>query len=53
MNKYLIHNLYAIFVKFLKICKQVASNLVKAPSIGYYASQIMYYYGYNCTQSVA
>lgn len=28
MNKYRMHNLYAIFVKILNICKQVAGNLV-------------------------
>lgn len=28
MGKYLMHNLYVIFVKFLNICKQLAGNLV-------------------------
>lgn len=28
MNKYRMHNLYALFAKFLNICKQVAGNLV-------------------------
>ena len=28
MDKYRMHNLYAIFAKFLNICKQVAGNLV-------------------------
>lgn len=28
MDKYRMHNLYAIFAKFLKICKLVAGNLV-------------------------
>ncbi len=28
MDKYRMHNLYAIFAKFLNICKQVADNLV-------------------------
>ena len=28
IDKYLMHNLYAIFAKFLNICKQVAGNLV-------------------------
>ena len=28
MGKYRMHNLYAIFEKFLNICKQVAGNLV-------------------------
>ena len=28
IDKYRMHNLYAIFAKFLNICKQVSSNLV-------------------------
>lgn len=28
INKYRMHNLYAIFAKFLNICKQVAGDLV-------------------------
>lgn len=28
IDKYRIHNLYAIFAKFLNICKQLAGNLV-------------------------
>ena len=28
IDKYRMHNLYAIFAKFLNICKQVAGNLV-------------------------
>lgn len=28
IDKYRIHNLYAIFAKILNICKQVADNLV-------------------------
>ena len=28
MGKYRMHNLYAIFTKFLNTCKQVAGNLV-------------------------
>ena len=28
MDKYRMHNLYAIFAKILSICKQVAGNLV-------------------------
>lgn len=28
INKYRMHNLYAIFAKFLNICKQVVGNLV-------------------------
>ena len=28
IDKYHMHNLYAIFAKFLNICKQVAGNLV-------------------------
>lgn len=28
INKYHMHNLYAIFAKFLNICKQITGNLV-------------------------
>ena len=28
IDKYRMHNLYAIFAKFLNICKQVSGNLV-------------------------
>ena len=28
IDKYRMHNLYAIFAKFLNICKQVVGNLV-------------------------
>lgn len=28
MNKYRMHNRYAIFAKFLNMCKQIAGNLV-------------------------
>ena len=28
INKYRMHNLYAIFAKFLNICKQITGNLV-------------------------
>ena len=28
INKYRMHNLYAIFAKFLNVCKQVSGNLV-------------------------
>lgn len=31
MDKYRMHNLYAIFAKLLNICKQVAGNLVNEP----------------------
>ena len=30
IDKYRMHNLYAIFAKFLNICKQVSGNLVNA-----------------------
>ena len=29
IDKYRMHNLYAIFAKFLNICKQVSGNLVE------------------------
>lgn len=37
MNKYRVHNLYVIFAQFLKICKQVAGNLVN--EAGKYTSE--------------
>lgn len=30
IDKYRMHNLYAIFAKYLDICKQIADNLVNA-----------------------
>lgn len=31
IDKYLMHNLYAIFAKFLNICKRIAVNFVNGP----------------------
>ena len=33
INKYRMHNLYAIFAKLLNICKQVAGNLVNESEV--------------------
>lgn len=30
IDKYLLHNIYAIFAEFLNLCKRVAGNLVNA-----------------------